>query len=267
MWNEPFMIRALIVGIALGLSASFLGVFATARRMAFLTDTVAHGSLLGVAAGLMLGVADLTWPILISSLILGYGVMWLRESARIMTDNAMALIFSGSVALAVLALSWNRISPAIAHGFLFGDILSVRNSDVYWSLGATALILFVGFRFLNDWVLLTINEDLATLNGAPVRLWNYVFMTALALVIAIGVQMLGVILMTATVVAPPLTAQILTHGLKRQIRYSLALGAGASTLGLILSYQLNWPCGPTLALTHCMLFTLTATTKFCFQRS
>lgn len=261
MWNEPFMIRALLVGVALGLSASFLGVFATARRMAFLSDTVAHGSLLGVAAGLSLGLSDLTWPILLISLLLGFGILWLKEKVQVMTDNAMAMIFAGSVALAILVLNWKRISPAVAHGYLFGDILSVTRSDVIWSIVASAVILGIGLRYLNAWILITLNEDLAWVSGISVRFWNYVFMAALAVVIALGVQMLGVILMTATVVAPPLTAQALSGGLKGQIRWALIFGAGSALLGLTASYYLNLPCGPALALTHCFVFLLVTTVQ------
>ncbi len=262
MWDEPFMQRALLVGLTLGLSASFLGVFATARRMAFLSDTVAHGSLLGVAGGLALGFSNLTWPIIMVSLALGGGIMWLRETASIMTDNAMALIFSGSVALAILALSWNQVSPAVAHGYLFGDILSVSQADVYWSATASIIILTIGFRFLNSLILITLNEDLAMVNGVSVRLWNYLFMAALALVIALGVQMLGVILMTATVVAPPLTAQRITNGLKSQLCWALIFGAFGSIAGLWISFSMNWPCGPTIALTHCIFFMLTPLLRF-----
>src|SRR3954470_6761893 len=91
MLNEAFMQRALGAVLLLGPLCAALGVFVTARRMAFFSDTIAHGALTGVALGIWLGLADLTAPMILFSLVIAAGILYLKEKTDLLTDTIMAL--------------------------------------------------------------------------------------------------------------------------------------------------------------------------------
>src|SRR6187200_1310538 len=94
MFTEAFMQRALAVALLLGPICALLGVFVTARRMAFFSDTVAHGALTGVALGMWLGVADPTLPMALFSILIAAGFLWLKEKTELLSDTIMALLLS-----------------------------------------------------------------------------------------------------------------------------------------------------------------------------
>src|SRR5437868_12506565 len=99
MFAEPFMIRALLATLFLGPLCAFLGVFATARRMAFFSDTVSHGALAGIAIGLWIGLANPTISLVVVSLLIAGAMLWLKQNTDLLTDTIMALLLSGSVAI------------------------------------------------------------------------------------------------------------------------------------------------------------------------
>ena len=131
MLNEPFMQRALIAALLLGPLCAILGVFVTARRMAFFSDTIAHGALTGVALGMWMGLTDMTVPMVLFSIVIAAAILWLKEKTELLTDTIMALLLSGSVALGILILSLNKGSRGELHGYLFGDILAIDTKDVW----------------------------------------------------------------------------------------------------------------------------------------
>src|ERR1041384_3741056 len=155
MFTEAFMQRALLAALFLGPLCAFMGVFVTARRMAFFSDTISHAALTGVALGFWFGLTDPTWPMVAVSLLVAAGIMWLRENTELLTDTIMALLLSSSVAIGVIILSLLKEYRGELHSYLFGEILAIGPGDV-----ALASILFfvVGaglFARLSEMALLT----------------------------------------------------------------------------------------------------------------
>src|SRR5947207_2549265 len=105
MFTEPFMQRALLAALFLAPLCAFLGVFVTARRMAFFSDTVSHAALAGVALGFCLGLANPMLPLVGVSALIAVAVFWLKENTELLTDTIMALLLSGSVAVGIILLS------------------------------------------------------------------------------------------------------------------------------------------------------------------
>src|SRR5882757_3381242 len=101
MFTEVFMQRALLAALFLGPVCACLGVFVTARKMAFFSDTISHAALAGVALGFWWGFADPTLPMIGFSLLVAAAMIWLRENTELLTDTIMALLLSGSVAFGI----------------------------------------------------------------------------------------------------------------------------------------------------------------------
>jgi zinc transport system permease protein len=257
MFTEAYMIRALLAAILLAPSCAFLGVFVTARKMSFFSDTIAHGALAGVALGVWLGMTDLTAPMILFSLLVAASLIWIQENTELMTDTIMALLLSGSVALGIIILSMLRGSRAQIHSYLFGDILAVGPEDLWFAGGLTAAV-FVGlFWRLSDVTLLSAHEEMAYVCGVRVKLLNYLFILLLTVAVALSIRLLGIILVTALIVVPPSVARNISRNLRQQIILSIAVGLIGGLAGIVASYQLDVPCGPTIVLTLIALFIVT----------
>jgi zinc transport system permease protein len=253
MLSEPYMQRALLIALLLGPLCGFLGVFVTARRMAFFSDTVAHSALAGVAMGLALG-WDPSWPMLGVSLVVALLILWLKEKTELLTDTIMALLMSGFMAAGVVGFSLLKGFRAELHRYLFGDILSVGPAEVWLALGIFGVVNLVLFTRLSALTLLTVQEELAHVSGLSVRGLNFAFVILLTLVVAISIRLLGIILVTSLLVIPPATARNLATNLRQEILLSLLVGVVGGVGGVLLSYQFDLPCGPTIVLTCVALF-------------
>ncbi len=254
--QEPFMRRALLSALLLGPLCALMGVFVTARRFAFFSDTISHASLAGIAIGFWLGMAEPTWPMLGFVFLVALAMMWLKENTELHTDTIMALLLSGSVSLGVIILSLLKGYRGEIQRYLFGDILAVSPADVWRSaalcLGVGAVVLWN----LSPLTLFTANEELAHVCGVPVRRFNYFFVLVLALTVAASIRLLGILLVTSLLVIPAATARNLSHNLRQQILVSLGCGLAGALIGTLLSFQFDVPCGPAIVLTCIGLFLL-----------
>jgi zinc transport system permease protein len=254
MFTEAYMLRALLAALLLAPACAFLGVFVTARRMSFFSDTIAHGALAGVALGVWLGMADLTAPMILFSLLVAAALIWIKENTELMTDTIMALLLSGSVALGIIILSILRGSPAQIQSYLFGDILAVGPQDVAFAATLAVLVFFGLFWRLSDISLLSAHEEMAYVCGVRVKLLNYLFILLLTIAVALTIRLLGIILVTALIVVPPSIARNISRNLRQQIVLSIAAGLLGGIAGIFASYHLDVPCGPAIVLTLILFF-------------
>lgn len=252
--TEPFMQRALLMALALGPACGLLGVFVTARRMSFFSDTISHAALTGLAAGFLAGFDNPTLPVLVFCLLVATTMLWLRERTRLLNDTIMAVLLSVSVALGVILLSLQRHRWAELDRYLLGDVLSVGWADVAWSVGAAVTVSITVLAFLNPLALLSTHEDLAHVSGARVRLLNYGFVVLLTFAVSLSIRALGILLVTSMVVLPPAAARMLVRSLRAHVLLSLLLGLVGAVGGVLASYPLNLPTGPTVTMTLGVLF-------------
>ncbi len=256
MFSEPYMQRAFLAAILLGPLCGLLGVFVTARRMAFFSDTVAHSSLAGVALGLALGFRDPTWVMVGVSLMVALLILWLRERTDLLSDTIMALLMSTFMAAGLIGYSLLRGFRGELDRYLFGDIFSIGPEEVVLAFILAMVVFGLLFVWLSPLTLLTVHPDLAHVAGLPVRKLNLVFVVLLTLVVAMSIRLLGIILVTSLVVIPPATARNLARNLRQESILSLAAGLLGGVGGLILSFQLNLPGGPTIVVTSSALFVI-----------
>lgn len=256
MFTEPFMLRALAAAALLAPACALLGVFVTARKMSFFSDTIAHGALAGVALGVWLGLTELTVPMVFFSLLVAAAIVWIQQNTELMTDTIMALLLSGSVAFGVIILSMLRGSRGQIHSYLFGDILAVGPRDVFFATLLFAGVLGWTFAQLSRVTLLATHEEMAFVCGVPVKGLNYLFIVVLTITVALSIRLLGIILVTALLVVPPASARNLSRNLRQQICLSLIFGLAGGVLGIMAAYYFDVPCGPAIVLVSIGIFLL-----------
>ncbi len=254
MFTEDFMQRALLASLFLCPLCALLGVFVTARKMSFFSETIAHGALTGVALGIWLGISELTITVVLFGLLVAAAILWLREHTDLLTDTIMALLLSGSISVGVIILSMLKGYRGEIQQYLFGDILAVRPVDVWLSVTLFAVISLGIFSRLSALTLITAQEELAHVCGIPVKRLNYLFILVLTITVALSIRLLGIMLVTALLVIPPAAARNVSRNLRQQILFSLLAGTIGGFVGIVASYQLNVPSGPAIVLTSIILF-------------
>src|ERR1044071_5443185 len=256
MFTEPFMQRAFLAALFLAPLCSLLGVFVTARRMAFFSDTVSHAALAGIALGFWLGFANPTFPLILVSSLIALAVYWLKENTQLLTDTIMALLLSGSVAAGIIMLNILKGYQGEIQRYLFGDVLAIGWTEVRLAAVLFAVVTVGYFVFLNGLSLITIEQELAYVCGVPVRALNYGFVIILTLTVTITIRLLGIILVTSLLVIPAAAARSLSRNLRQQIILSVIFGLTGALGGIALSYRLDAPSGPVIVLTCIGLFAI-----------
>ncbi len=264
MFDLPFMQRALLARIALGLVVPFLGVFVTLRRMSFFGDGIAHAALAGVAIGILAGVSPFVAALGVGVLF-GAAVFLLERKTTISSDALIGVLFTGSLALGVVLISLKRGYQPELLSFLFGSILSVTSQDLAIIGVFSAVIFLVLLRLLRQLTLLALDKDSAWLYGVRTEWLDLLFYVLASVTIVLGVKLLGIVLVSALLIIPPTIAKLVAPSFKALIVGSVIAGETFIVLGLMLSYLLDLPSGATIILVGVAAFLLVAASRVIFQ--
>ncbi len=249
-----FMRYALISGLLLGPTCAILGVFVNLRGMAFFSDALAHSALTGVALGFMIDSAtgwklDPTIYVLIFSCLLALGMGWLSQRTPLARDTITAFTFTGSVALGVILISMLG-KHRMLEGLLFGSIYSNGPADITRQAILAVIVLIFFLTQLRPLTLATLDPELARARGIRPALLHYAFSLLVAAAVAVGLKMLGALLLSALIVIPAAAARIATTSFRSLIALALLLGILIPPIGITASATLNLPTGPAIVLVH-----------------
>jgi ABC-type Mn2+/Zn2+ transport system permease subunit len=251
--HYPFMQRALVAGLAVGLLCAVVGVFVTLRSMAFFSDAISHAALAGIALGVLLGIAPIPAAV-IFCVAVAIGITFLTFRSDLTSDTVIGVFFSGSMALGVLIIGLQKGYQTDLLSYLFGDILAVSNADVVLSIGLAVVV--VGLIFWRSTLLIKVafNRDLAQVEGARVVLWDYLFMVLLALTVAVSLKIVGIVLVSALIIVPAATARNVARNFRSLMGVAVVVGLVSALAGLVGSYYLNTASGPTIVVVMILLF-------------
>ncbi|MGB4942801.1 MAG: metal ABC transporter permease [Candidatus Moraniibacteriota bacterium] len=247
----PILGTALLIGVM----APLIGIILVMRRFSLLADTLAHVSLFGVAVSLWLSV-PITLGAFMSAVLGGGGIEFLRRSRRVLSDATLAIFLSGSLALAVLLFALQGVEAEEVEAYLFGNLAGVTSQDFFLVLGI-AVILGVFFTvFYRQLFLVTLDEDLARVNGVAVDALNLGFMLLASTVIAATIKAVGVLLVSALIVLPVMAALQWRLSFKRTLWLSLMFSVCSAIAGFAIAYVGGLPSGASIALVTLVLFLL-----------
>ena len=250
---EPFMQRALIGGLLTGALGGLLGSVAVLRELSFFSDALGHSALLGITLGILIGVNP-TLVLIPFAVVFAILVNQLVERSSLPTDALLNIVYSTSLAAAILFLSMVESYRGGIRQLLFGDILGVSSLDliVIGILLAAALIyLSLSMRAQ---VLLTLNQDLAGAVGVQTRWHRLAFIVLLAVVVAVSIKAVGVLLISAFVVIPSCAGRLLCRRFPIYVFVSSILGGTCALLGLLASGLTNLPSGPSVVMVQFLGF-------------
>ena len=249
------LLPALLVGLLLAAVAGPLGCFVVWSRMAYFGDTLAHSALLGIALGFLFQLNTTVGVIMVTS-ALALALTVLQGQRFIASDTLLGIMAHGTLALGLVMVSLMSHVRVDLLGLLFGDLLATSFTDVGWVAGLAVLIL-VSLRWI--WLPMlniAVNQELAQAEGVRVGWIRLLFMLLLASVVAIGMKVVGALLITAMLIIPAAAARRLSHTPEQMATLASAVGMGSVVCGLLLSWLADTPAGPSIVLCSSALFIL-----------
>lgn len=251
----PFMQRALLGGILMGILGGLLGSFAILRQLSFFSHTVGHAALLGIVLGVLLNI-DPTLTLLPFTVLFGLGVIYLITQTDLWSDTVLNIVFSASLALSVIALSFVQGYRGNLMNLLFGDILAIQSRDLWLTLMVLVLSSVSLALTQRSQILLTIHEGMAKAQGIAVRLHRAWFIVLLSLAVAVAIKAVGVLLVNAFLVIPAATAKLISRQFALYVWLATGIGALSAVLGIATSAAFNLASGPSIVMGQFVLFTV-----------
>jgi len=258
-FSHPFMVRALLAAILVGIVSAVVGTYVVLRGMAFFGDALAHTILPGVALGYLVsgGARDvLFWWALVTAVIAALGIGAISRASQIKEDTAIGVIFAGMFALGIALISTVRSYAVDLSHFLFGDLLGISPQSLWLILIFGGIVLLAVAIFYKEFLTLSFDPILAVTLRLPVGFLENLLLALIAVTIAVSLQTVGVALMVAMLVTPAATASLLTHRLPVMMALAALIASLSGLIGLYLSYYLSIASGAAIVLTATAFFLL-----------
>ncbi len=253
-----FTVQNVVIGAALlGVSSGVLGSFAVLREQSLLGDALSHAALPGVCIGFLIAGGRSLGPILAGALATGLlaalVMLVLTRRSRLKTDAALGIVLSVFFAIGVVLLTYVQGTQNASQGgldaFLFGQAAAILRGDLWLMGGITALALALVAGLWKEFKLVSFDPEFAGSLGLPVTVLEVVLTLMIALAIVVGLQMVGVVLMAAMVIAPAAAARQWTRRLEGMVLLAAAVGATGGIAGALLSAAgRNLATGPLIVL-------------------
>lgn len=257
LFQYPYMQRALVGALVIGLAAPALGIYLVQRRLALIGDGVGHMALTGVGAGLLLNRSPVLAAVIVASLG-AITVELVRARGRTSGDLALALLFYGGIAGGVMLVGLSDSTSASLNAYLFGSLSTISPTDLATIvvLGAAILVTMLALR--PALFAICHDEEYARVSGLPVRALNLLLAVATAVTVTIAMRAVGVLLISALMVVPVAAAQQVTRGFRSTMTAAMALGLFAAGSGVYVAANADTAPGASVVLMAIASFAVVA---------
>lgn len=255
MFSYSFMVRALITGLFISACASVVGVNLVLKHYSMMGDGLSHVGFGSLALAVVLNASPL-YLSLPAVMLCAFVLLSLKGSSRLQSDAAIALISTASLASGVMILSLTKGMNSDVCNYLFGSILGMKISDMYISVLLCSLILIIYSLFYHRFFAITFDESFARAIGINVRAFNLALALMSAVIIVLGMRMMGALLISNLIVIPAITAMTVFSSYALVVLYSLFISVFCFVLGLYISYEYSTPTGASIVLCNVSLYVL-----------
>lgn len=241
---------AIISSVFVGLAAGYLGAFMVMRRMALVGDALSHVALPGVALAILFSFNPYLGAF--ATLFIGtIGVWYVERKTELSTESLVGLFFTISLAIGLLITPREDVIEA-----LFGDLSKVTALDTLVAIILSIAVIFTMSKISRKFVLGTLSDDLARSTGAKTDIIHFVFLLLVAIIVALGIKVVGTLLMGALVIIPAITSQNVATGLRSYVWGSALFGLLSGLVGVLVASFFAVSPGPVVVLTSGLFFIL-----------
>jgi zinc transport system permease protein len=261
-FQYDFIQRALLAGLITGIVCPLIGSFVVVRRQSLIGDGLGHIAFAGVTGGYMVGL----YPV-VGALILtvagAVGIELVRRRHTEFADMGLAIFFYAGAAMAIIFSTMTRMPSTGLLSFLFGSIITVSVTDVITIAGAGALVLAVVYFLFDKLMLMSLDEDIANVAGINTGTINMLFSILTALVVVVGMTIVGILLVSALMIVPVATAHLLRVGFRATMCWAVVFSILSVLIGLTSSFYLDIAPGGTIVMTAILLYIIMTMIRQC----
>ena len=255
--TEPFqfafMQRAFVAAALAAIACAVVGTFVVQKGLAFMGGAVTHSSLTGIATAYVLG-GSVFWGAFGWAIPASIAITYISGRAKIRLDTSVGIIYAGGFALGIIIVSRVSNYTADLFSFLFGNVLGASWADVILIGVVTGIVLLVVGLFYKELLFSSYDATMAAASGIPVRFMQYLLPVLVGITTVAALKTVGIVLVLALLVTPAATAGLLAQRLSGIMAMAVVVALVAVMAGLYLSFHLDLPSGPSVAIVATGLF-------------
>lgn len=259
-FQYDFINKAMLVGGLIALCCAFLGTFLVLKKFSMIGDGLAHVSFASVAIALFFSVS----PLLVSIplvILASFLILKLSEGDNLHGDAAIGLVSAFSIALGVMISSLAQGFNVDLMSYLFGSILVISDFDVIVTVIFALIVIVTVILNYNNLFAITYDEEFAQVNGVNAKKMNYILAVLTSITIALGIRVVGTLLISSLIVFPTVSALQISNGFKSTIIISSIISVTCVFLGVLFSFVMDFPTGATIVVINAIFFALFYGTK------
>ena len=256
MMSQIFIQRAMLVGTLISLCAALLGVSLVLKRYSMIGDGLSH---VGFGVLTIATACDIAFPLYVAVpcvAICAIILLKIGNNSKIKGDSAIALISSSALAIGVAVTSYKTGMNTDVCNFMFGSILSMNPADVILSIVISIAVAILFVIYYRKLFIVTFDEEFAKASGLKSKRYTNIIAVLTALIITIGMRMMGVMLISSIIIFPALTSMRIFKSFKKVVISSAIISVLSFLIGLYLSYIYNISTGAMIVIVNLVLFVL-----------
>jgi len=266
LFNFGFFRNAFLAAFVASITCGIIGTYIVSRRIVFISGGITHASFGGIGMGYYFGFDPILGAIAFG-ILSALGIEFFTKRADLREDSAIAMLWSLGMALGVIFIF---LTPGYAPNlmsYLFGNILTVSKGDLIYLFVLAVFVIGFFLTFYRMIIFVSFDEEFAMTNNAPVRLFNALLISLVALTIVLNIRVVGIILVMSLLTIPQAIANLFTKRFDIMIIYSILFGFLGSITGLTFSYVYDIPSGAAIIFTLVVLYGLIKTGFIFFSKA
>ncbi len=252
--QHGFIQRALLTGSIIAFCCAFLGIFLILRRFAMIGEGLAHFSFGSIGLALMLGLYPMA--VMIPMAVVASLLIYYLSEKSVYGDTAIGMISAVGIAGGVMLASIGGGYNIDLFSYLFGDILAIKQEEVTAAIALSGVVIVLTFFFYQELFTVTFDTEYARVLGLNPPRIEKILLALTALTVALGIKVVGTMLVSSLIIFPAITALQLARSFKGALLTGTALGILSVLLGILISYILDLPAGATIVMVNATAFAI-----------
>ena len=254
MMSHLFIQRAILVGSLVSLCAALLGVSLVLKRYGMIGDGLSHVGFGVMTVATALGLTTPLYIAIPGVMLFAILLLKLDENSKVKSDSAIAIISSSALAIGVAITSLTTGLNTDLCNFMFGSILAMSKMDVIISVVVSVIVAILFIVYYRKLFIITFDEEFAKANGLKVKRYTNLIALLTALVIVVGMRMMGTMLISSIIIFPALTAMRLCKSFKKVVVTSAIISVVCFLVGIYFSYVYNISAGAMIVIVNLIAF-------------
>ncbi len=255
-WLEmTFMKNAFLAVIIACPLFGILGTSVVSNKMSFFSDAIGHSALTGIAIGVLIGIKEPVFSMIIFSLILGFAIITVKIKGKASADTVIGVFSSTAMALGIVLLSAGG-NFSKYQKYLIGDILSIKPYEILMLLISLVILLLVWIIFYNKMLVTNLHSTYAKSRRIKTFAIEQIFALLTALIVSVSIRWTGLLVINSLLVLPAAASRMLSRNTRQYMLFAILISLFSGIVGLIISYYAGSASGASIVIVNAVIFLL-----------